>query len=909
MDLGCLDMGCIERRSGELSPDNESSSSTSNGSSSDSLMATFKIGKDKAMKDAGQSSLSTLNKCTSQIKKPPRRKTSPLNWFPRKKVDSYLKRKIQSLQEVDGMNSTLDETLGDSNLHYSKVLKEKIAVREAAAEAMEARKAAMVEASWCKILHAARIECKDAETRLQEAEKIASDAFEAATSIGVIMYDTADCPRKYYRIETSAAKGGSTHAVSASFETAFEVDRQVAYAVKVAFTKLANYSSLNKDEFRELLRRISQNPDSHEIFQEFTSSECESDTGSEIEMGLNEDSLNDKKDLSGVRQMRLPSQASEKFNTSSLVEMMLERLKGLHEDELASLATIVATCGLNAALAEREGHKQYESDPNLQVEIGLLGSSSTDGGQTKRGVAAETELPSLDKFLVKRLTRLEREVLEAKNTQKNEARDENQPKLDNSELPSLDKFLVKRLTRLEREVLEAKNTQKNEARDENQQKFEKYEKSNHVENESSDTCATLFKHSSKLESETAEARRKNEIAFKTNSNKPVKRANPEAEMPSLDRFLIKHVSRLEKEVLEAKNRRIHEGDSVLKTKKSISAALDRTGEVSSAHSDATQQGKENIDQNKKSGDGEVAQEEGNTLTLLQDYGSTEFLTGEVIQKEAKGLPQGDENCQNNRDNTKEFPLRSSSSYQKKYLRCGGGNGSISCESLDKVLVKHVSRLEKEKMKFHANSKMIVKMKPKETNKELDKSGEESMDQILVKHKNRLEGEKLAAAAEQPEDHINHSLTRREAREKELQEAWGGLNLGNSIRPHISKLQRDKISSGDQIRHSSVRKEAREKELQEAWGGLSLGNSIKPHVSKLEMHKTSSEDQIVRHSSSVHKESREKVLQDSWGGLSLGNSIRPHLSRLERDKAAWLKAEEEERRRAVEDKLNQNVCLH
>lgn len=53
------------------------------------------------------------------------------------------------------MNSTLDETLGDSNPHYSKVLKEKMAVREAATKAMEARKAAMVEASWCKILHAA----------------------------------------------------------------------------------------------------------------------------------------------------------------------------------------------------------------------------------------------------------------------------------------------------------------------------------------------------------------------------------------------------------------------------------------------------------------------------------------------------------------------------------------------------------------------------------------------------------------------------------------------------------------------------------------------------------------------------------------------------------------------------------
>lgn len=60
------------------------------------------------------------------------------------------------MQEVDGMNSTLDETLGDSNPHYSRVLREKIAVREAAEKVMEAQKAAKVEASWCRILKAAR---------------------------------------------------------------------------------------------------------------------------------------------------------------------------------------------------------------------------------------------------------------------------------------------------------------------------------------------------------------------------------------------------------------------------------------------------------------------------------------------------------------------------------------------------------------------------------------------------------------------------------------------------------------------------------------------------------------------------------------------------------------------------------
>lgn len=53
------------------------------------------------------------------------------------------------------MNLTLDQTLGTSNPHYSRVLREKMAVRKAAQKAMEARRAALVEASWCRILRAA----------------------------------------------------------------------------------------------------------------------------------------------------------------------------------------------------------------------------------------------------------------------------------------------------------------------------------------------------------------------------------------------------------------------------------------------------------------------------------------------------------------------------------------------------------------------------------------------------------------------------------------------------------------------------------------------------------------------------------------------------------------------------------
>ena len=63
---------------------------------------------------------------------------------------------IRPFQEVDGMNLTLDQTLGSSNPHYSRVLREKMAAREAAHKAIEARRAALVEASWCRILRAAR---------------------------------------------------------------------------------------------------------------------------------------------------------------------------------------------------------------------------------------------------------------------------------------------------------------------------------------------------------------------------------------------------------------------------------------------------------------------------------------------------------------------------------------------------------------------------------------------------------------------------------------------------------------------------------------------------------------------------------------------------------------------------------
>ncbi|XWS68108.1 hypothetical protein CRYUN_Cryun04dG0062000 [Craigia yunnanensis] len=296
---------------------------------------------------------------------------------------------------VDGMNLTLDETLGDSNPHYCRVLREKTAAREAAHNAMKAHKEALVEASWCRILQAARIRSKEAEDLLLKAEKTAAEAFESATALGVIMHEIPNCPQSTCQVETS--------------------------------------SIYKADEFKDLLRKINENPDTGDSNLESIefSSACESEPGSELETltqkedfksqdfnlkmsavetrqrkfkrrhsfekfnteKLVEMMLERKPSQTGQVDSELPSldkflvkhmtklerevqearsrrneykdearsrrHSFEKFNTEKLVEMMLERFKCLQEDELSSLATIVATRGLNAVLAEVENTKLH----------------------------------------------------------------------------------------------------------------------------------------------------------------------------------------------------------------------------------------------------------------------------------------------------------------------------------------------------------------------------------------------------------------------------------------------------------------------------------------------------------------------------------------------------------------------
>ena len=735
-----------------------------------------------------------------------------------------------------------------------------------------------------------RIQSKEAEAQLLKAEKSATEAFEAATAMGVIMYDIPNCPGKSCQIETSSVNGGgsTTHKITASFETAFEVDKEVAAAVKTALVRLASCASFNKDEFNELLRKISQNPDTSENTQDISevSSDLESESGSELETSSQKDGCSSSQDfdckLPGpeIKQRKNRKRLSfERFNMTMLVEMMLERLRCLQEDELSSLATIVATCGLNAVLAEVQNSKlhdpgsaDYSSTAALNFPQRTSSSgagnveSFTDGHIRRKQV--ESELPSLDKFLVKHMTKLEREVQEAKNSRQNESREgigRNSDKsadgkvnlnynVTSSEtVPDLGSILLKHSSKLEKEIEEAK---KNSGRD-----FEMDRKNLHSEGTSSEAVpglgTILIKHSSKLEKEIEETKRNNVKTYEMNGKKMggvknglVGRTKEDVpEVPSLDKFLVKHVSRLEKEVQEANNRRKnepHKEGRVTYMRKKVDSSSSVAHFEKTAYSDGRVEEKENIDLNNEVSI--VAKMEQKECSLDTDEPSLQI--GQMNLKAGESLSLQDmktetKETDNSLDKILVKPVHRLERDKIQALSLGSnygshrhpkkqaGNSVADCESLDKILVKHVSKLEREKMTFSAKEE-VVKVKGSETRMHLQMNQEGGLDKILVKHVSRLEKEKMTFSAKEEVAKVKESETRMHSQMNQE----GGLD--QIMVKHKSRLEREKMVAAqqpdDQIRHSVTRREERERELQEAWGGLSLGNSMMPHQSKLQRDK-------------------------------------------------------------------------
>ncbi|GBG89540.1 hypothetical protein CBR_g49330 [Chara braunii] len=157
---------------------------------------------------------------------------SPLRWFPRVKGESYLERKIRMLQEQEAPKLSLGGLLGGGYMHFTRLQREKKAAAEAAAKASEARKDAMVEVSWCRILEAAGVTSAEADKRADEAEARAKEAVAAAEALGLVV----DGP---CRSSSGTLLPGVRlkDVIISSMMSAVEVEREVVVALKAVLMK------------------------------------------------------------------------------------------------------------------------------------------------------------------------------------------------------------------------------------------------------------------------------------------------------------------------------------------------------------------------------------------------------------------------------------------------------------------------------------------------------------------------------------------------------------------------------------------------------------------------------------------------------------------------------------------------
>ncbi|KAI3958970.1 hypothetical protein MKX01_023646 [Papaver californicum] len=777
-ETGCMDLGCIDKKTNETSIDLQRRRRS--GSDSDEFAtASSKFGKEILPKN------------------------SPSQLVSSEKTESYLKRKIRLLQ----------------------YFREKIAAKVAARKAMEARKAALVEASW--------IQNKEAESLLRKAEKTVEEAFEAGAAMRVIMYDKPDCPQKACEIESSNIEGSTTHTVTASLETAFDVDKEVAAPVNTACIRLANCPSLlNKDEFTDFLQKVNQNPIMTEANQEVRKLYAECESGLDLDIESHKDDLASEDSNRKMQDRGLPD-----INHSvKLVDVMLERLQRLRDDELASLATIVATCGLNAALLEVENRFGTMKYSNVE---------SLKNRNLRKQVVAE--IPNLDKVLVKHMSRLEREVQEAKNTRKKKAKEGSEDKTEGCQnradllnanatssnaVPELGSMFVKHVSKLEKSIHEAKK---------NSGIAFEYESKQLRNADSSDLPSLdkfLVKHVSRLEKEVQEAK-KAEANNRTGEELGEFRRQKTwgvqaAEVPSLDKLLVKHVSKLERDVQEAKIARTDPTETnaaadvhtVIGSSQEIAIADDM---VNSSFEDEKQVGEENIDSNRCDEVSDETVKEKLELEIGEQQSLKPVVQQENSLKSSEQSPMRSKNM--SRLERAKLETLEAFSYEE-------GNMPYS---LDAILIKPVHRLEREKLQASAWGSVIQK---KQNKLGAVASDSEGMDKVLVKHVSRLEMEKLAAVGQE-------EVMKVKKRDINYEKSVDGLD---QMVKHQSKLEKEKfavaLNSGDQTKHSEARPKAMERELQDAWGGLSLGNSVRPHVSRLEREKAAwmkaDAEELARH---------------------------------------------------------------
>ncbi|CAD6205819.1 unnamed protein product [Miscanthus lutarioriparius] len=814
------------------------------------LMTIVLVSKSPGSRDFGGGSvLKSVNKSTLHFKKSRNRRSgSPNNWTPRKKTESYIKRKIKHLQEADGMTASLHETLGNANPHYTRMAREKIAAREAARKATDARKAAMVEASWCRILRAARIQNKNVEEVMEKAMLHAAEAFEEARAMGVMIMRW-----NHRRILEHNQPIKLPHHFRQLFRLIW---RFLMQSKRHLFNSQTLPDSAKRGEFKELLWKISQNPDLTETGEN-------SEDKQQLVDCSNEDRIQESIDV---------------------VNIMLERLKALHEEELASLAVIVATSGLNATI-QNERSKYHETGAENNICAGSLRSQarrySTAASfigvqQPKKEVTSE--LPSLDKFFVKHLSKLEREVQEAREASRKSTSVKSvtqgahsQFTGSNAKAPEstsdLSSILVKHVSKLEKEILEAKKINQRihqvEGSCEDVKSNDKQLEFNKIQPEAENNCDLKGSCESKGSCKDSNHIKDNYDCVqedKENKNWYSRQLPPSGAKgkqggkrltrveaarlealksfctidgntldASLDKIFIKPIHRLEKEKREAREGQINVqkhpqklGQSATVTEglddilvKHVSR-LEREKIDYQKKKDALGEGWTNVQKHPQKLGQSTTVTEGLDDILVKHVSRLEREKIDYQKRNALGegwtsVPHDQRTNDNNgksSDSLDQVLVKHVSRLEREKLEyekrnaLGGGtsvqdNREIHCsnaaasDSLDQILVKHVSRLEKEKIKHEKDGGMIL-LKKSQTQCTNEAAG--SLADIFVKRPTKLEQAKLASAAEEkPASGLNPVEERRRARQKELLDARGGMGLGNSMKPHVSKIERDKAA--------------------------------------------------------------------------------------------------------------------
>ncbi|KAI4964371.1 hypothetical protein ZWY2020_005893, partial [Hordeum vulgare] len=453
-----------------------------------------------------------------------------------------------------------------------------------------------------------------AEEIMEKAKLHATEAFEYARVIGIMMYDKPDCPSQQYEVESSAKTGGRpTHKVTASFRLLLRLIWRLLLQStdsdvnSEAEQQLGDCNNEETNNFNNTFRKASFHLISTLLIEVQEAKEAGRKVTSvkpvvqDVQGQLNTTALESASDLGSILVK----------NVSRLEKEILEAKKSNRCIDSSEGSCKDATDDAQASTEESESHKgqsEVLSDSNVNINCYISGSGEeincveacTDSSQDKENrILSSHKLPplgakgnhggkrlsrieaaklealrsfctkdsselnvGLDKVFVKATNRLEMEKRKALEEEQTDVQKQKDPqKCCDNTTASLDEILVKRVTRLEREKMEY---EKRNASGEGQNIVSRDQrKYGNIATASESLDQVLVKRVSRLEREKMEYEKRNASggARTGAQTEQEKHGSNDKASDSLDQILVKHVSRLEKEKMEHEKK--GDGDALL----------------------------------------------------------------------------------------------------------------------------------------------------------------------------------------------------------------------------------------------------------------------------------------------------------------------------------------------------------